>query len=245
MVRDEIVLITGGAKGIGRAISLEFARSGAIVIFTYLSSKLEADKTLKEIQLFSKKSFSVKVDVRDSRAVKRAVGKVIQNFGRIDVLVNNAAVMNPLSFEDFTDKDFNLIVDTNLKGVFNCLKAVLPHMKSQRNGRIVNIASIAGVVGSLVNSVYGSSKAAVINLTKSLSKEFGKYGITINCVSPGPIATDMLKNVDKKVIQKVISDTPLGELTKMEDIARAVKFFSSKDSEFITGQNLVVDGGRI
>lgn len=169
----------------------------------------------------------------------------MEKFGRLDILVNNAAFMKPSSFVDLKEEDIDNILNTNVKGVINCTKAVLPFMKEQKGGKIINIASIAGVSYSIANSVYGSSKAAVINLTRALSREFGKDNITINSVSPGPVRTDMLKDVDENVIQRVISETPLGKLASSEDIAKAVLFFASSDSDIITGQNLVIDGGRI
>ncbi len=245
MLKGRTALVTGAGKGIGRVIALELAKNGANVAISYLTSDNEAKEVVKEMEHFGGKAVAIKTDVRNSNEVEMMIQQTNKKFGKIDILVNNAAFMKPSEFTNISEADFDLIFDTNVKGVFNCIQEVLPLMKKQKSGKIINIASVAGVAGSVANSVYGSSKAAVINLTKALSREFGRDNIKINSVSPGPINTDMLKDVDDSIIKRVISETPLGKLASPEDIAKAVLFLASSDSDFITGQNIIVDGGRI
>jgi len=244
-LKNKIALITGAGKGIGRTIALEFAKEGAIVIINYFHSKNESENVAKEIKKLGGNALALKANVANFNEVMRMVKKVIFIFGRIDILVNNAGLLIPSNLENTTEKIWEETINVNLKGAFNCIKAVVPYMKKQKYGKIINISSIAGIVGSSTSIPYGISKAGLINLTKTLAKNLGKYNITINCIAPGPVNTDLIKKLDKNLIKKFIEETPLKRIAEPEDIAKVAVFFSSSESDFITGQTLIVDGGRI
>lgn len=237
---SKTILITGASKGIGRSIALHFAKEGANIVVNYNSSEKKALSLAEEIKKIGTKVLLIKADVSQPALVLEMVDKIIDTFGSIDILVNNAGMYEVSSFEDMKDEMWDRMIDVNLKGVFNCIKAVYPHMKNNQSGKIVNISSIVAFAGSLSSAVYGVSKAGITNLTKTLSKEFGPHGITINSVAP-----DILKNLDPKIVDKLSKETPLGRVAQPEDIARVVLFFASKDSDFVTGQTLIVDGGRL
>lgn len=245
MLKNKVALITGAGKGMGRATVIEFAKNGAKIAINYNSSEKEAREVAEEVERLGSEAFLIKADVSKSDEVNEMVDKVINKFGRIDILVNNAGVIQQAKFENITEEVWNKILDINLKGVFNCIKAILPYMIKQESGKIVNISSVAGVAGSLVNASYGAAKAGVINMTKTLSREFAKHKININAIAPGVTKTDMIDNINQEVIDKYARETPLGRIAEPEDIAKAVLFFASTQSDFITGQTLIVDGGRL
>jgi 3-oxoacyl-[acyl-carrier protein] reductase len=244
-LKNKIALITGAGKGIERSIALEFAKEGAVVIINYFHSKNEAKNVVKKIKKLGGDALVFKANVANFNEVMKMVKKVISILGRIDILVNNAGLLIPSNLENTTEKIWEETINVNLKGAFNCIKAVVPYMKKQKYGKIINISSIAGIVGSSTSIPYGISKAGLINLTKTLAKNLGKYNITINCIAPGPVNTDLIKKLDKNLIKKFIKETPLKRIAEPEDVAKVAVFFSSSDSDFITGQTLIVDGGRI
>jgi 3-oxoacyl-[acyl-carrier protein] reductase len=244
MIKDKVALITGASKGIGKATALELARNGAKIAINYNNSEKEAREVLEEIKKIGSEVIMIKADVSKSEEVNKMVKEIVDKFGRIDILVNNSGFVEQAKFEDITEDMWNKIIDINLKGVFNCIKAVLPVMKKQNEGKIINIASIAGIAGSMVNSSYGAAKAGVINMTKTLSKELAKYKINVNAIAPGVTKTDMIRGFDKEIVDKYSRETPLSRIAEAEDIAKSILFFSSPLSDFITGQTLVVDGGR-
>lgn len=244
-LQNKVALITGGGKGIGKAISLLFAQEGAKVIVNYSTSKQEADQVVQEIEKLGATAMSIQADVSVFQEVDTMITQVIERFGTIDVLVNNAGILISSPFEETTEQIWDTTIDTNLKGAFLCIKAVLPYLKKQNHGKVVSISSMVAFVGSLVSVPYGVSKAGIVNMTKTLSKELGKYNITINSVAPGPTDTDLLKSLNMELREKLKRETPLGRVAEPEDIAKAVLFFASSDSDFITGQTLIVDGGRI
>lgn len=245
MLDNKVALVTGGAKGIGRAVALELARNGAKVAINYNTSEKEAKEVSKEIEKLGGKYFLIKADVSKLQEVKKMVEKVAEKFGKIDILVNNSGVIEQVKFEDMSEEIMNKMIDTNLKGTAYCIKAVLPYMKKQGNGKIVNISSIAGIAGSMVNAMYGAAKAGVINMTKTLSRELAEYKINVNSVAPGVTKTDMISEIDEEIIDKYSKETPMKRIAEPEDVAKAVLFFASSQSDFITGQNLIVDGGRL
>ncbi len=245
MLKNKVALITGGSRGIGKATALEFARNGAKIAINYNNSEKEAKEVADEIEKLGSETIIVKADISKSEEVKNMINEITRKFGRIDILVNNAGVIEEVGFEDMNEKSFRRMLAVNLKGVFNCVKSVLPFMKKQGGGKIINISSIAGIAGSRVNSAYGAAKAGVINMTKTLSREFADYKINVNAIAPGVVRTEMIDDISKEIIDKYSKETPLGRIAEPEDIARAVLFFASPLSDFITGQVLIVDGGRL
>lgn len=244
-LQNRIALVTGAGKGIGKSIALLLAREGARVIVNYSSSEEKAAMVAKEIKTMGLSVLTIKADISSIDDIKKMVGKAVAEFGNIDILVNNAGVQLPSQIETTTELMWDSTIDTNLKGAFFCIQAVLPYMKKSGYGKIINISSMAAFVGSMISVPYGVSKAGIVNMTKTLSKELGKYHITINSVAPGPTNTDLLKSLGSEIFEKLRKETPMGRVAEPEDIARAVLFFASSDSDFITGQTLVVDGGRI
>ena len=243
--QNKVVLITGAARGIGRAIALAFAKEGAKIVVNHYKSKKEANKLVAEIKKIGPDAIAIRADISEINEIKKLVKESIIKFKGIDIIINNAGIQLPAPINETTEEMWDNTFDINLKGAFFCIKEVLPYMKQKTKGKIINISSIAALVGSLVSVSYGSSKAGVSNMTKTLSRELGKYNITINVVAPGPTDTDLMRNLGKERREIIQKETPLGRIATPEDIAKAVLFFASNKADFITGQTLIVDGGRI
>ncbi|MBQ2897951.1 MAG: 3-oxoacyl-ACP reductase FabG [Clostridia bacterium] len=224
-------IVTGASGGIGREIARQLFKSGYTVFGTYFKN-----------QFFEDGIISVKCDVTNPKDVENLVKTVINQTGRIDVLVNNAGVCKTGVFQSFSEADFDNIINVNLKGTFLMSKAVADTMINQKSGRIINISSIWGVEGASCESVYSASKAGIIGFTKALAGELAPSKITVNSVSPGVILTDMLKEYGEEELEDLKNQTPIGRLGTPKDVANAVMFFAKQESDFITGQNLVVDG---
>lgn len=225
------VVVTGASGGIGREIARSFKDMGYMVFGTYFNSPFEENGII-----------SVKCDVKSENDVKELSEFVIKKSGGIDVLVNCAGVCKTGVFQDFSENDYNKICDTNLKGAFLVSKEFVPFMINKKCGRIINISSIWGVSGASCEAVYSASKAGLIGFTKALAKELAPSGITVNAVSPGVILTDMLKEYSDEELEELRNQTPVGRLGTPKDVANAVMFFASENSDFISGQNLVTDG---
>ena len=234
------VLITGGSRGIGAACVSRFSKNGDSVVFIYRSDGESAARVSAETG-----ANAVKCDISDPADVKRAVGEAIEKLGGVDVLVNNAGIAQIKLFTDITDGDWEKMLGTNLGGVFNCTREVLPHMIAKKSGKIVNISSMWGRTGASCEVHYSAAKAGVIGLTKALAKEVGPSGITVNCVAPGVIGTDMNASLDEQTVRELCDETPLCRIGKPEDVANAVFFLASDEASFITGQMLAVDGGMV
>ena len=239
------VIITGASGGIGSAIAGAFALDGYNVVIGYNSS-FEKAKVL-EAGLLEKgcSVASFKADVSDSAQAQALIDFAKETFGGSYVLVNNAGIAQQKLFTDITDKDFDTMMSSNVKSVFNCSRAVLPLMIHEKWGRIINISSMWGVCGASCEVHYSASKAAVIGLTKALAKEVGPSGITVNCVAPGLIDTPMNGNLDEDTISALCEETPVGRIGTPEDVAKAVLFLADESASFVTGQILGVDGGII
>lgn len=239
------VIITGASGGIGSAIAGAFALGGYNVVIGYNSS-FEKAKVL-EAGLLEKgcSVASFKADVSDSAQAQALIDFAKETFGGSYVLVNNAGIAQQKLFTDITDKDFDTMMSSNVKSVFNCSRAVLPLMIHEKWGRIINISSMWGVCGASCEVHYSASKAAVIGLTKALAKEVGPSGITVNCVAPGLIDTPMNGNLDEDTISALCEETPVGRIGTPEDVAKAVLFLADESASFVTGQILGVDGGII
>ena len=240
---DKVAIVTGAGRGIGKAIAIALAREGASVIINDVDIQT-AEKVAKEIKSLDGKALAIQVDVSDSKEVNQMVQSAIKKFKRVDILVNNAAIIKRGSIEDLNEEDWDRVLDVNLKGAFNCMKAVAGIMKKQRYGKIVNISSIAGKVGDLASApCYGASKAGMICLAKSLARELAAYNINVNVVAPHAIKTDMSKEWSEEKRKNIIANIPLGRMGEPEDIAEAVVFLVSDKAKFITGEVLDVNGG--
>ena len=240
---NKVAIVTGAGRGIGKAIAIALAREGANIIAIDVDIQM-AEKVAKEIKSLDRQALAIRVDVSDSKEVNRMVQSVLKKFKRVDILVNNAAIIRRGSIEDLTEEDWNRVMDVNLKGAFNCAKAVVGTMKKQRYGKIVNISSIAGKIGDLASApCYGASKAGMTCLAKSLARELASYNINVNVVAPHAIETDMSKEWSEEKRKSIIADIPLGRMGEPEDIAEAVVFLVSDKAKFITGEVLDVNGG--
>jgi len=243
MLKNKVALVTGASRGIGRAIALTLAGYGAIVIVNYCGSKEKADEIVNQIKDNGGTAIAYQADVADFEAVKTMFADITKEYGRIDILVNNAGITKDNLILKMSEEEFDAVINTNLKGVFNCLKQASRIMLKQKEGRIINISSISGVVGNPGQANYCAAKAGVIGITKSLAKELGSRGITVNAVAPGYINTDMTSVLKDDLKEKVTELIPLKRLGEVEDIAETVAFLASDKASYITGQTIQVDGG--
>ncbi len=242
---NKIAVVTGGARGIGRAIVETLAQRGADVLAGDLNED-QVKATAAEIAAATgRRVVGCRVNVADSTSAKEFIERAFAEFGRVDILVNNAGITRDNLIVRLNDEDWDLVLDVNLKGAFNCCRAVARAMMKQRYGRIVNISSVAGIAGNAGQTNYASSKAGLIGFTKSLAKELGSRNITVNAVAPGFVTTVLTDVLPQELKEMALKMTPLGRFGKPEDIARAVAFLVSDDAEFITGQILSVDGGMV
>jgi 3-oxoacyl-[acyl-carrier protein] reductase len=241
LLKDKVAIVTGGTRGIGRAIVFELVQNGAKVLFTYLKSDESAGIMLDEIKELKGEAEAIKADVRLYDEAKKAVDEAINKFGRVDILVNNAGITKDKALMMMEPSEWIDVINTNLTGYFNMAKACIVTMMKQKSGNIINISSIAGVVGMPRQVNYSSAKAGELGLTKSLAKEVAPYGIRVNAVAPGFIDTDMTKDLKQK--DNLIKMIPFGRFGKPEEIAKVVTFLASEKSGYITGQVLKVDGG--
>lgn len=243
MLAGKIALVTGGSRGIGRAIAIELAKSGADVAINYAGSEGAAREVAQEIEQLGRRAMIVQANVAESDAVQAMVKEVQEKFERIDILVNNAGITRDNLLMRMKDEEWDDVINTNLKGVYNCIKAVTRPMMKQRNGRIINITSVVGVLGNAGQANYVAAKAGVIGLTKSVAREFASRNITVNAVAPGFIQTDMTDKLGEDIKEQLMQQIPLARLGQPEDIARAVRFLASDDASYMTGQTLHVNGG--
>ena len=238
-------LVTGASRGIGRAIALALAAEGADVAVNYAGSEAAAKEVAAEIEAMGRKAFVIQADISSNAAATEMIDKVVTEFGRIDILVNNAGITRDGLLMRMKEEDWDAVLTTNLKGVFNCTKASIKYMMKQRAGHIVSISSVVGLMGNAGQANYAAAKAGVIGFTKAVAKEVAARGITVNAVAPGFIQTDMTKVLSEKVVEGMKASIPLARLGDPEDIAKAVVFLASDDASYITGQTLNVDGGMV
>ncbi|MCM3746411.1 3-oxoacyl-[acyl-carrier-protein] reductase [Paenibacillus pasadenensis] len=241
----QLVFVTGGARGIGQAIVKRFADEGASVIFTYRSSESAALQLEADLTAQGKQAKAVALDVSSHDAALAVVEAAVQERGPINVLVNNAGVTEDGFLMLMEESSWDNVIDTNLKGAYNCCKAVLPAMIGKRSGVIVNIASVIGMAGAASQTNYSASKAGLIGLTRALSKEVGGKGIRVNAIAPGYIATDMLEKVPERIRRQFIEKISCGRFGEADEVAKVALFLASSEASYIYGQTIVVDGGMI
>lgn len=239
------VFITGGTTGIGKAIAEKFSKNGYNLALNYLFGEEEAEAVKKEFEANGVKVLLVYGDIRDSKAVAEMIDKVVAEFSSIDVLVNNAGITRDGLLLRMKDEEFDAVLDTNLKGAFYCLKFAAKHMTKQRSGRIVNIASVVGLVGNVGQANYAAAKAGLIGVTKTAAKELASRNVLVNAVAPGFIETKMTATLGEDIKEAATSNIPLRRFGKPEEIASAVYYLGSEENTYITGQVLTVDGGMV
>ena len=239
----KIALVTGASRGIGRQIALTLAGYGATIIVNYNGSDAKAKEVLKEIEEAGGTAEAIQCSVADFAASQDMIQGIVKKYGRLDILVNNAGITRDNLIMKMSEEDFDAVLDTNLKGAFNCIKHVSRQMLKQRSGRIINISSVSGVMGNAGQANYCASKAGVIGLTKSVARELGSRGITCNAVAPGFIKTEMTEVLPEDVKTAMGEQIPLKRFGETSDVAEAVAFLASDHASYITGQVLSVDGG--
>lgn len=242
-LENNVALVTGGARGIGRAITLELARNGANVAFTYKSSGKLVESLLDEISTLGRKGIALEADAAIMSSAVEVVNKVVTEFKRIDILVNNAGITRDNLLLRMSEEDWDVVMQTNVKSVFNYTKAAVRVMMNQRFGRIINISSVVGLKGNPGQSNYAASKAAIIGFSKSIARELASRNILVNAVAPGYIETDMTASLTEEQRNAVLNMVPLKRVAKPEEVARVVRFLASPDADYITGQVISVDGG--
>jgi 3-oxoacyl-[acyl-carrier protein] reductase len=242
----KVVVVTGSGRGIGRAIALAFAREGADVVVNYSRSEAQAQEVVKEIQALGRRAIAVKANVANRAEAQALIKTAIDTFGKVDILVNNAGIVRPAMLHKMTEEDWDSVIDVDLKGTFNCIQAVAPHMMERKYGKIVNVTSTAAQIGFTGNINYAAAKAGCDAVTKTAAKELARYGINVNAVAPSVIKTQFSKAVREhpKLREKYLAWTLLGRFGEPEEVAHAVLFLASDDASYITGQILAVDGGQ-
>ena len=243
MLEGKIALVTGASRGIGRQIALTLAAQGAAVIVNYNGSAAKAEEVVEEIEKAGGKAEAIQCNVSDFESCKSMMEDIVSRYGRLDILVNNAGITRDNLIMKMSEEDFDAVIQTNLKGVFNCIKHISRQMIKQKAGRIINISSVSGVLGNAGQANYCAAKAGVIGLTKCMARELASRGITVNAVAPGFIRTDMTDVLKDNVKEAIIATIPMKTFGETEDVANTVAFLASDAARYITGQIISVDGG--
>ena len=243
LLENKIAVVTGAGRGIGRGIALALAREGAMVVVNYNGSKERAEEVVRTIEEAGGKAVAIQCNISDFEAAKEFFANVVKEYGKIDILVNNAGITKDNLMMKMSEEEFQSVIQTNLAGTFHGVKFVTRPMMKQRQGRIINIASVSGVIGNMGQANYSASKAGVIGLTKAAAKELASRNITVNAIAPGFIATEMTDVLSDSVKEAAVATIPLGRFGEVEDIAETVVFLASDKAKYITGQVICVDGG--
>lgn len=241
----KVAIITGASRGIGKAIAISLAEAGAKVVINYVSNSGSAQEVVDTINAAGNMAISVKADVSYTKDAERLVQETMAAFGQVNILVNNAGITRDGLLLRMKEDDWDAVLNTNLKGVFNCTKAVLKIMLKQRSGKIVNISSVVGLMGNAGQANYAAAKAGILGFTKATAKEVASRGININAVAPGFISTEMTASISDEIKQNMLNAIPLGRLGNAEDVAEVVKFLVSSSADYVTGQTITVDGGLV
>jgi 3-oxoacyl-[acyl-carrier protein] reductase len=244
-LKDKIALVTGSSRGIGRAVALAYAKEGAKVVVNYTSNEKAAKEVVEAIDKMDSQAIAVKADVAKKTETERLVQAGIDQFGRIDILVNNAGFGRPAMMLKMEEDQWDQVIDIHLKGAFLCSQAAGRHMKEQKSGKIINVSSVAGLVGTVGQINYSAAKGGVLSMTKSMARELARYNVCVNVISLGIVATDMSEKIrtDEKLSEIYMNRILLKRFAEPEDISPAFVFFASDESNYITGQLLCVDGG--
>jgi len=242
-LKGKVAIVTGASRGIGRCIALKLAEEGCDVAFNYLSSKDDAQSLEEEIQQNDVRAQSHCVDIKDFTAVKKWVDDVKNEYGGIDILINNAGITVDRSLMMMSEEDWKSVLDTNLNGMFNAARAVIVTFMKQKGGQIINISSVSGIIGLSGQTNYSASKGGMNAFTKALAKEVAAHGVRVNAVAPGYIETEMLRDFSEEQKSDLIKSIPMERIGQQEDVANAVSFLLSEDAKYITGQVLQIDGG--
>ncbi len=238
-------IVTGASRGIGKAIALKLAEEGYNIVINYVNGKESAEEVAKQAESLGAKVLVIQANISVADEVSNLVNETLKEFGTIDVLVNNAGITRDNLLIRMSEKDFEEVIDTNLKGAFLCTKAVSKPMMKQRKGKIINISSVVGITGNAGQSNYSAAKAGLIGFTKSIAKELAVRNITVNAIAPGFIETEMTAVLPEKVRDAFLSGVPAGRMGNPEDVANAVAFLASEKANYITGQVLNIDGGMV
>ncbi|RPJ08827.1 MAG: glucose 1-dehydrogenase [Deltaproteobacteria bacterium] len=244
-LRDRVAIVTGGTKGIGRAISLLFAEEGAKVIANFSKDEGAAEDLRNEANLSGLPLDLFKADVTQFHPVKEMVEKTFAQYGKIDILVNNVGLVRDNFLMLMSDDDWDSVLKANLTSLFYCCKTVTRKMMGQRSGKIINISSISGILGTSGQTNYAATKGGMISFTKSLARELGSFRIQVNAVAPGLIESEIVSKMPREKVEAIVRSTCLGRMGKPEEVAKAVLFLASEDSSYITGQTIIVDGGIV
>ncbi|MCT6682995.1 3-oxoacyl-[acyl-carrier-protein] reductase [Bacillus velezensis] len=245
MLNEKTAVVTGASRGIGRAIALDLAKNGCNVVVNYSGNEAKANEVVDEIKSLGRNAIAVKADVSNSEEVQNMMKVAVAAFSSIDILVNNAGITKDNLLMRMKENEWDDVININLKGVFNCTKAVTRQMMKQRSGRIINVSSIVGVSGNPGQANYVAAKAGVIGLTKSSAKELASRNITVNAIAPGFISTDMTDKLSKEVQDEMLKQIPLARFGDPSDISSVVTFLASEGSRYMTGQTLHIDGGMV
>lgn len=243
-LKDKVALITGGARGIGQAIAMTFAKEGADIVIADINLEI-AVKTASEIEGLGRKALALEIDVTNYDSVEKGINKILDKMGKVDILVNNAGITKDNLLLRMSQAEWDAVINVNLKGTFNCIKAVSRPMVKQRSGRIISIASIIGLIGNPGQANYAASKAGIIALTKTIAKELASRNINANAVAPGFIQTEMTASLPEDIKKKMLEAIPLAKLGAPQDVANLCLFLASDESSYITGQTITIDGGMV
>ena len=243
MLTGKIAVVTGASRGIGKEIAKTLAAKGATVVVNYNGSAEKAEETVKEIEALGGKAEALQCNVSDYDKAAEMMAYVVKTYGRVDILVNNAGITRDNLLMKMSEEDFDAVLNTNLKGAFNCMRHVARQMVKQRGGRIINISSVSGVMGNAGQVNYSASKAGIIGLTRTMARELASRGITVNGIAPGFVDTDMTKVLPEQVREAATAQIPLGRFGQPEDIANMAVYLASEKASYITGQIISVDGG--
>lgn len=243
MLRDKVAVVTGGSRGIGRAIALEFASQHASVAILYAGNAEAAEQTVAEMTALGVCAAAYRCDVRSFDETRTVVDTILKDFSHVDILVNNAGITRDSLVLSMREENFDEVIDTNLKGAFNMIRHLYSHMMKRRSGSILNISSVAGLMGNAGQANYASAKAGMIGLTKSVARELAARNITCNAIAPGYIETDMTAALSEKILDAARETIPLKRLGKPEEIAKMTAFLASDSARYITGETIRIDGG--